>query len=99
MITDPILRAKQVKALKDWYNVGRKQSEEWAARRCRHPPLESLPYPEICRGMECEAKARSVHHCKNDGTCHANVAVSIMMALALRECRQRARRKCHAKAI
>ena len=72
MITDPTLRAKQVKTLKDWYNDGRKQSEEWAARRYRHPPPESLPYPEICRGMKCEAKTRSGHPCKNDGTSWAN---------------------------
>ena len=72
MVTDPKLRAKQVKALKAYYRDSSKQFEVWAAGGYRHPPPESLLYPEFCRGMKCEAKTRSGHPCKNDGTSWAN---------------------------
>ena len=72
MITDPILRAKQIKALKAYYRDSNKQFAEWAANGYRHPSPESLPYPEFCRGMKCEAKTRSGHPCKNDGTSYTN---------------------------
>jgi hypothetical protein len=66
MITDPILREKQVKALKAYYRDSNKQFAEWAANQ--RTSIESIPYPEFCRGMKCEAKTRSGHPCKNDGT-------------------------------
>jgi hypothetical protein len=72
MITDPELRAKQVKALKAYYRDSSKQFEAWAAAGYGHPPPESLLYPEFCRDMKCEAKTRSGHPCKNDGTSWAN---------------------------
>ena len=72
MKTDPIFRAKQIKALKHFYKSSFKQSDEWAANGYKYPAPESTPYPEICRNMKCEAKTRSGHPCKNDGTSYTN---------------------------
>jgi hypothetical protein len=85
MITDPILRAKQIKALKAYYRVGHKQFEAWIAGgfKYTYKPLESMPYPEICKGRKCEAKTRSGHTCKNYALNGQKVAVSITEGLAL----------------
>ena len=72
MTTDPILRAKQVKALKAYYKDSTERFQEWVAGGYRGQPRECLPYPEFCRDMKCEAKTRSGHPCKNDGTSWAN---------------------------
>lgn len=68
MTTDPILRAKQVKALKAYYKDSRDYYAEDEANGYLRIERETLSYPEICRGMKCEAKTRSGHPCKNDGT-------------------------------
>ena len=70
MTTDPVLRAKQVKALKAFYRDGQKQFKSWMAGGCKQAakPLVNSPFPEFCRGMKCEAKTRSGNRCKNDGT-------------------------------
>jgi hypothetical protein len=70
--TDPILRAKQVKALKAYYKDSTERFQEWVAGGYIGHPRECLPYPEFCRYMKCEAKTRSGHPCKNDGTSWAN---------------------------
>jgi hypothetical protein len=72
MTTDPILRAKQVKALKAFYKDSTERFQEWVAGGYIGRPRECLPYPEFCRDMKCEAKTRSGHPCKNDGTSWAN---------------------------
>lgn len=71
-ITNPELRAKQVKALKAYYQDSTDSYNEWAAGGYRGQPRERLPYPEFCHGMKCEAKTRSGHPCKNNGTNWAN---------------------------
>jgi len=71
-ITNPELRAKQVKALKAHYKDFTASYAEWAAGGYKGKPREHLPYPEFCLGMKCEAKTRSGHPCKNDGTNWAN---------------------------
>jgi len=74
MITNSILRAKQVKALKSFYRDGQKQFESWMAGGYKQAvkSLGNLPFPVFCRGMQCEAKTRSGHPCKNDSTNWAN---------------------------
>lgn len=68
MVTDPKFRAKQVKALKAYYKDSTECFNEWIAGGFKGKPRKSLPYPEFCRGMKCEAKTPSGHPCKNDGT-------------------------------
>ena len=72
MTTNPVLRAKQVKALKAYYKDGQDYFAEYVANGYQRINRECLPFPEICRGMKCEAKTRSGHPCKNDGTSWAN---------------------------
>lgn len=72
MKTGPIFRAKQIKALKHFYKSSFKQSDKWAANGYKYPAPESIPYPEICRDMRCEAKTRSGAPCKNDGASWGN---------------------------
>ncbi|GAA6183772.1 HGGxSTG domain-containing protein [Aliiglaciecola sp. NS0011-25] len=72
MTTEPKLRAKQVKALKAYYQDSTNSFNEWVAGGYKGKARESLPFPEICRDMKCEAKTRSGHPCKNDGTSWAN---------------------------
>jgi hypothetical protein len=68
MTTDPILRAKQVRALKAYYRDSFKQFAVWAAGDYRNHTPQSLPYPGFCRSMKYEAKTRSGSARKNDGT-------------------------------
>jgi hypothetical protein len=67
-ITDPTLRAKQVKALKAYYKASNEQFAKYEANGYQHIEPETMHYPEFCRGMKCEAKTRSGAPCKNDGT-------------------------------
>jgi hypothetical protein len=71
-VTDPVLRKQQVKALKHYYKISNQRFQEWVAGGYQHPPPASIPYPEICRGMKCEAKTRSGRPCRNDGTNYGN---------------------------
>jgi hypothetical protein len=59
MTTDPILRAKQVRALKAYYRDSSKQFAAWTAGGYRNPKTQNLPFPEFCRGVKCEAKTHS----------------------------------------
>jgi hypothetical protein len=68
MRTEPQLRKQQVKALKQYYKQSRQRFEKWAAVGYKKPPPAPIPFPEICEGMKCEAKTRSGHPCRNDGT-------------------------------
>lgn len=70
--TPPELRKKQVKALKHYYKASDEIFEAWAALGYCYPPPESIPFPEICRGMKCEATTRKGTPCKNDGTGYSN---------------------------
>lgn len=65
-------RIKCVKALKDYYRESTKRFDEWQTNSFQYPAPESMPFPEICRDMKCEAKTRSGKPCKNDGTSWAN---------------------------
>ena len=66
--TPPELRKRQVKALKHYHKTHNEQCDEWAARHYCYPLPNFIPFPEICRGMKCEATTRKGTPCKNDGT-------------------------------
>jgi hypothetical protein len=68
MITDPVLRAEQVKALKANYKSLCDSRTAWVAGGYKQPAPIHLPFPDICIGMKCEAKTRSGAPCKNNGT-------------------------------
>tara|TARA_R110001583_G_scaffold5214_3_gene28536 strand:+ start:1382 stop:1714 length:333 start_codon:yes stop_codon:yes gene_type:complete len=68
MITDPVLRAEQVKALKAFYRDAKVKYKAWVAGGYKQPAPACLPFPDICIGMKCEARTRSGAPCKNNGT-------------------------------
>jgi hypothetical protein len=61
-------RKEKIKALKAYYKATNQQFDEWRRDGFVSNSLSQIPYPEICRDMKCEAKTRSGHPCKNDGT-------------------------------
>jgi hypothetical protein len=69
---EKIQRSTKIKALKDYYAAHTKLFDEWEKNSYQYPPPANIPYPEICRGMKCEAKTRTGKPCKNDGTIFAN---------------------------
>lgn len=68
LMNNSIQRVEQIKALKEYYVETFKAFEEWEASGYKGSCRDTLPYPEICMGMKCEAKTRSGKSCKNDGT-------------------------------
>jgi hypothetical protein len=66
------LRKLQVIALRAFYKESQRRFKEWKESGFKYPPPASLLFPEICRGMKCEAKTRNGFPCKNDGTCYSN---------------------------
>jgi hypothetical protein len=70
--TNPELRARQLKALRQYHREFYKQLKEWIDEGCPRSSSAPVTFPEICRDMKCEAKTRGGWPCKNDGTWYAN---------------------------
>jgi hypothetical protein len=71
-VKESISRDEKVKALKAYYADYFSAFEEWESGGYRDNLRATLPYPELCRDLKCEAKTRSGAPCKNDGTSFAN---------------------------
>ena len=67
-----IIRAEKVTALKRYHAAYQAIAEQWRARSYCHPPPQFPAFPDICRGLQCEAKTRAGTPCKNDGLSYAN---------------------------
>ena len=70
--TSPELRKQQIKELKAYYKALSDRFAEWSKGCYRPPSPLGIEYPNICKGMKCEAKTRNGHPCKNDGTSFSN---------------------------
>jgi hypothetical protein len=66
------IKSQAGKSVKAYYKDSNNIFEEWVAGGYKGKPRENIPYPEFCRDMKCEAKTRTGHPCKNDGTSWAN---------------------------
>ena len=65
-------RADKVAALKNHYKAMARIRDEWKAGGYQYPPPNYPSFPEICKGLKCEAKTRSGTPCKKDGTDYSN---------------------------
>ncbi len=67
-----LAREAKIALLKEYYREHASAAARWSSRGYTYPPPRFPLYPIGCSNLRCEAKTRSGHPCKNDGTQYTN---------------------------